>query len=535
MTGLAVLNSQITSSFEGFFKPVSTSEVEQLLLRYDSTKKYIINVDQYMSEGSNMNAISYLLRRDIDATKSYSRIGLSSAETALKYLDADFWQLALKATDVYEHMPQKRRDEWNENIRTRDVPEFEESTVISTLKELLLSRDQFLAERVDGLFEKLSGEHVTNQPQGFSKRMIIYYSYTKDWVESSRAGYINDLRCVVAKFLKRDAPNHNNSYMLISRFVNAGSYGEWHEMDGGSIRIKLFKKGTAHLEIHPDIAWRLNEILAFLHPMAIPAEFRKKNEKVMKKFDFTQNLIPHSVLNILEDIRKAYSPETRAYIENTFTLSRLYSNTDKHLIQKTEEIMFACGGVKVGRSNYKFDYDFMPVCTEIITLGSLPDKKAHQYYPTPDELAEKIVKWAGIESHHECLEPSAGQGGIVQHMPASTTCIEVSAVHCEILKGKSFTDVQNADFIEWAESSSRQFDRICMNPPFSEGRAEQHVNAAANMLKEDGILTAIVPPSFANRKRLDGFEYKIGKAIDGAFSGTGVSVIPVKLTRVEFA
>ena len=36
------------------------------------------------------------------------------------------------------------------------------------------------------------------------------------------------------------------------------------------------QKGTAHFEIHPDMAWKLNCVLASMHPMAIPAEFRQK-------------------------------------------------------------------------------------------------------------------------------------------------------------------------------------------------------------------------------------------------------------------
>ena len=42
------------------------------------------------------------------------------------------------------------------------------------------------------------------------------------------------------------------------------------------------KKGTAHFEIHPDMAWKLNCVLASMHPMAIPAEFRQKPKKQTK-------------------------------------------------------------------------------------------------------------------------------------------------------------------------------------------------------------------------------------------------------------
>lgn len=80
---------------------------------------------------------------------------------------------ALNMTDVYEYMPNNRRTEWNEQIREMKTPDFEEETVRPTIMELLNSRQQFFAERVDGIFRALSGDHVTNRPEGFGKRMIL--------------------------------------------------------------------------------------------------------------------------------------------------------------------------------------------------------------------------------------------------------------------------------------------------------------------------------------------------------------------------
>jgi hypothetical protein len=63
------------------------------------------------------------------------------------------------------------------------------------------------------------------------------------------------------------------------------------------LRAKAFQKGTAHLEIHPDMAWRLNDILAFLYPMAIPAEHRQKPRTKAKTSALHSNLLPFSVLS----------------------------------------------------------------------------------------------------------------------------------------------------------------------------------------------------------------------------------------------
>lgn len=74
-----------------------------------------------------------------------------------------------------------------------------------------------------------------------------------------------------------------------------------------------------------------------------------------------------------------------------------------------------------------------------------------------------------------------------------------------------------------------------MNPPFSQGRAEQHLNAAAALLDEGGVLTAILPVSMMKKDRLSGFEYEWGEPRSGEFKGVSIDIVMVKLTRRMFA
>ncbi|MFD2274582.1 DUF4942 domain-containing protein [Undibacterium arcticum] len=159
----------------------------------------------------------------------------------------------------------------------------------------------FFAQKVDGIFRALSGSHVTNQPQGFSKRMIISraiscYGTTNHDVTN----YIHDLRCVIAKFMGRDEPLSNLTYKEIDRMNHRTKFGVWHSFDGGAFRVKLFKVGTAHMEVHPDMAWRLNQVLAWLHPMAIPPASRAKPAKPRKDYPLQQNLLSFKVIHELQ-------------------------------------------------------------------------------------------------------------------------------------------------------------------------------------------------------------------------------------------
>jgi hypothetical protein len=54
--------------------------------------------------------------------------------------------------------------------------------------------------------------------------------------------------------------------------------GQWMNVDGNLMRVKIFKNGNAHFEIHPDVAWKLNEVLAHSMP-AIPAPCQGANNK----------------------------------------------------------------------------------------------------------------------------------------------------------------------------------------------------------------------------------------------------------------
>ena len=78
-------------------------------------------------------------------------------------------------------------------------------------------------------------------------------------------------------------------------------------------------------------------------------------------------------------------------------------------------------------------------------------------------------------------------------MPTDQTiCVEISPLHCRVLEAKGLT-VEQADFIKWAEITNQRFDKVVMNPPFSEGRAKAHVESAATLVNMGGRLVAILP------------------------------------------
>lgn len=520
-----------------FFAPVSHNALDELLARRTATKQSIEQMAATVLADRH-GAMSTFIKANLDRDTHVVPESLFDAGRAVKQLDSDMWQRAMLLTDVWQYMPQARRDQWNRQLRAwkeeRDYKEgskpeldmlpFDRDVVLGTIKSLLGMRTQFFSEKVDGIFRGLSGEHVTNSPMGFGKRMIIANaeSYQK-------AGLIDDLRTVIAKF--RGMPEHVGiSSCDVIRKAYRTRTGEWFDVDGGALRIRVYKVGTAHLEVHEEFAWKLNKILAMLHPLAIPAEFRQRPKKrKVKDFQLFDDLIPAKVRQVIGEMRTFNSSSRAFYFYNTF-------NYDKAMISAAKDVLRAVGAVEVDRE-YSVDrwghekrkqkvweFDYLPddVLAEIAITGRVPNAKSHQFYPTPESLATIAVELAEIGPDHTCLEPSAGQGGLADLLPKDRTrCVEISKLHCDILRAKGH-DVVQADFLKFF--SVEGFDRVVMNPPFSEGRWQAHLEHAASMVKPGGRLVAILPSGAISRAVLpDVWEMSWSQVYENEFACASVS------------
>jgi len=524
----------------------SYTPLEALFAEYRAKCQAIKQIAAYVAE--NEGAMSYFLdgARVEKKMGGWSVLNVFDKEPALRSLDALYWSRAMQLTDVLEHMPAIRRNRWHEMIEKHftprrnehdvqvcdahhkpimdPIPPFERESVLATLQDQIAARQGYLAERVDGLFRALSGEHVTNAPQGFRKRMII--SGVIGWygtLNSDIMNYIHDLRCVIGKFMGRDVPHAWVTQDDLNQLKSSSHYGHWRIFDGGAWKLRLYKKGTAHMEIAPEMAYRLNQILAWMHPMAIPAEFRTKPTKKKKEFQMVHDLVPFEVLAELATMRSAYGSKKD---QTGKTLASDFSQ--KSLTKVTVSVLEYLGGVKETDGIWRFDYPVKYVIAEIIRTGMLPEQKSHQFYPTPVGLAEEAVAWAEIGPEHAVLEPEAGQGGIADHLPKErTTCVEISPLHCKVLESKGFNTIQG-DFLEWMPA--QRWDRIVMNPPYADGRAEAHLRKAASLLQPGGILVAVLPAGFSGKTVIEDVAHEYSSVRGGEFKGASISVVLLKLT-----
>lgn len=518
----------------------SYDKIDRLLAEYRADLSRIGEIAAFAS-GDSGGAIRYFLAGNCESGSGVpSADRLFRREGAVAALDAAYWSRAVDLTDVLEMMPQARRAQWEEQIRLQKCPPFDDTTVRNTLTDLLASRAKFFAERVDGIFRGLSGEHVTNSPAAFGRRMIIScVLHDYGCQNTSKCGLISDLRCVVARLMRRDEPRYHATSRLID--VLKGRWGEWVPVDGGALRIRLYKKGTAHLEVHPDIAWRLNSVLAHLYPHAIPAEHREKPRRSPKSLVLIQRPLPFAVVDLLaqleparfyEDTGDAWRPKRQVRVPNAVEFPYRCREAGKAVMAEAEAVLESLGGIRT-EHGWQFDYPPAEVIDDVVTSGCVPDGWAHQFYPTPPSVAEPLLELARIGPEHRCLEPSAGLGALVSRMPRDrTTCVEVSPLRAKVLAARGFA-VECADFLLWsAEKLGTRYDRILMNPPFDQGRWRAHLEAAAGMLAPGGRLVAVLPVG-AKRAAdlLPGFVLEFGRTFDRAFPGVSQDVVLLAVDR----
>ena len=159
-------------------------------------------------------------------------------------------------------------------------------------------------------------------------------------------------------------------------------------------------------------------------------------------------------------------------------------------------------------------------------------------FPTPPDLAARMVELADIQPGHQVLEPSAGTGNLVRAIvdgePRCEVCaIEVNPELAERLR-QNFplgrVAIRNDDFLAYALPPGDPvslFDRVVMNPPFDHGADIKHIRHALTFLKPGGRLVALC----ANGPRQRAAFLPIANKAEGlpadtfADQGTGVSAL----------
>ena len=182
--------------------------------------------------------------------------------------------------------------------------------------------------------------------------------------------------------------------------------------------------------------------------------------------------------------------------EDTNTLFLPPSQLDRKLYVDVNKCLESIGGKWNKKAKgHVFDHSPSEDLDEMILTGEWTDKKKeYQFFVTPKEIAIRMIELAQIKKGELLLEPSAGDGAILDFFPKNNpyVAIELMDDNFKKLKDKGYS-VSKGDFLDWTPANKA--DKIIMNPPFTKQQDVQHIFHAWNCLSKNGRLVSIVSES----------------------------------------
>jgi hypothetical protein len=214
---------------------------------------------------------------------------------------------------------------------------------------------------------------------------------------------------------------------------------------------------------------------------------------------------------------------------------------DRKQYQAVNEVLENIGGKWNRKSkSHVFPEDPTDRLESVLLRGEIVPPKKYGYFPTPPELAMRVVNEAEVDFRHAVLEPSAGQGGIADCLPkdCELDCVELLPENAAVLEKKMY-NVRCCDFL--AIVPITRYDRVVMNPPFEKQQDIDHVLHAWKFLKPGGRLVSIMSAGVLFRENRKTVEFQemicaygnIERLPENSFkeSGTGVNTVLVVMDK----
>lgn len=174
---------------------------------------------------------------------------------------------------------------------------------------------------------------------------------------------------------------------------------------------------------------------------------------------------------------------------------RRFANGNGHLFFSPDLLL------QVNRALSEYYGDVLPDCPEETPAKAKGTAVARdlQFYRTPEAAADELVNRACPREGFRILEPSCGDGAILDalrryatknRIGIRATGVEYDAARAEAARAKGY-GVMQANFLQ--VQPDPVFDLVLMNPPFYGKHYQKHVEHARKFLKPGGVLYAILP------------------------------------------
>jgi len=211
---------------------------------------------------------------------------------------------------------------------------------------------------------------------------------------------------------------------------------------------------------------------------------------------------------------------------------KLYQDVAKHL-----ELI----GGKWNRKAQGFVFNENPssLLAQVSRGKRIDIKKDYQFFATPSQLADEMVRFANIEEYDLILEPSAGQGAIInaihkQHPEQLVHYCELMELNRTFLSRLSNVAYITDNFLKLSRSklTTGTFDKIIANPPFSKNQDIDHIRQMWDCLKPGGRIVTIASKhwQYASNKKETTFKQWVNEFADieeieaGTFEESGTKI-----------
>lgn len=534
----------IPENYREFLPTLTTPAVDELIASYAEGEEEMRRLHEaLMKEGTRKTLAMFADGAQVYyQSASHGRswgvefMELFDLERAVNARRETYWFKLFDACCLTTVLPADLWNQWSETFtswRTGKglaLPPFTHETVYKCLSLIDGHRANFFSMRVDSVWRSLSGWHKTNAGSGFGERFIIDFMFN-DWGGTTgKDRAFQDLVNVCTTVLNGADDPFFNAYGEL-RHARDKHLGEWVELLDGILRIKAFKRGTLHCDVHPEIARRLNVALAYLHPTALHDEATLKKPRRKSGFgsaDLMAFKVPRQVRSYLTNAIQLQRDDGLWLLKYAGNYMPKIGGIIKEMI---DSVLAQVGGVPA-EEGHLFDYPPMEVVSEIVRKGEVPEARSHQFYATPTEVAKDFVAWVGLDEDASCYETSAGTGNIAKHMPLQTVCVEVDRLRCMVLDKLGF-EVKQADFLQLKpEDLNGQVDAVLMNPPFAGRQWQDHVEHGLGFVREGGVLAAILPEGAKTKMpEVDGFAVEYTEVKRNLFDGTSIGVVYARIVK----
>ena len=394
--------------------------------------------------------------------------------------------------------------EYDPSLEPDALPELTKENIESVFQGVQDNQLEYFERCVESVYKALSWDHRTNEPSGLGKTVITTNAFhvwarchQGDTVTLGHHEHIHDLERALCILNGQAPPTHESPGL---RTIGQIPYGKWIDVqnpNGGDplMRIKCYRKGTCHIQIlSAKLRDDMNRIMANRYPGAIAppkGAMSKKNRGASQE---------------------SQRPKT----------STALAKTDQQARQAF----------------------YTPIVLADELAGTAFPKR--DYYDRPEGRGCTV------------LEPSAG-GGALTRAALRTDCAHVTAIendpaavhllelladrvnvreeHKLTVDGRDFFDVSPASYPEG-------FDRVMMNPPFSNAQEVEHVLHAWKFVKPGGKLVSIMSKAvtyrttgryavFSSFLEENGAEIRPVKSGSFKESGTNVETVMVVINKPE--